>query len=95
MTVTDEMIEAAEKVYWDTERDPEGSRDMRAALHAALELAPRRPPFVHVGYQWRGRPSTQDLWSMWRDGPCPAIVPKGSETEERRIFAMAEEPTHG
>lgn len=34
--VTDEMVEKAERVYWDSSNDPEGERDMRAALEAAL-----------------------------------------------------------
>lgn len=37
--VTDEMVENAERVYWDTSNDPEGERDMRAALEAALSAA--------------------------------------------------------
>lgn len=37
--VTDEMVEKAERVYWDSTNDPEGARDMRAALEAALSAA--------------------------------------------------------
>lgn len=95
MTVSETMIEAAEKVYWDTGNDPEGSRDMRAALQAALELAPKSPPFVHVGYQWRFRRNTDAKWSDWQYGPCPSLTPLGVKTEERRIFALStKEPTH-
>lgn len=47
--------------------------------------------YIPVGFQWRGRASADDLWSPWRDGPCPALAPKGSETEERRVYALITE----
>lgn len=50
------------------------------------EAAPR---YVPIGFQWRGRLSADDLWSPWRDGPCPAVIPKGSEAEERRVYVLA------
>lgn len=47
--VTDEMVEKAERVYWDASNDPEGARDMRAALEAALSAAEPHPaPSVAV-----------------------------------------------
>lgn len=52
----------------------------------AEEAAPR---YVPIGFQWRGRLSADDLWSPWRDGPCPALIPKGSEAEERRVYVLA------
>jgi hypothetical protein len=51
--------------------------------------------YAHVGFQWRARASADDLWSPWRDGPCPALAPKGSETEERRVYALAATATEG
>lgn len=36
--VTEEMVRAANKVFWDTSSDPEASRDMHAALTAALAV---------------------------------------------------------
>jgi hypothetical protein len=84
------------------------SRDMlEAALSAALtphgeDAAAPAPQhhvegarYAHVGFQWRARASADDLWSPWRDGPCPALAPKGSETEERRVYALAATATEG
>lgn len=51
--------------------------------------------YVHVGYQWRARATVIDPWSPWRDGPCPTLVPKGSDTEERRLFALAATAAEG
>lgn len=71
------------------------------ALHYAQGMGETPSPegqaasYVHVGFQWRGRATANDLWSPWCDGPCPALAPKGSETEERRVFALAApDPQH-
>lgn len=63
--------------------------DICGAVNPPPETNVAGPRYAHVGYQWRARASRHDLWSPWRDGPCPALAPKGTETEERRVFALA------
>lgn len=79
--------------------DEEAVAHMVAGVNAVLNHPSAPAPsshleggrYVHVGFQWRGRAEPTGLWSPWRDGPCPALAPKGSETEERRVYALITE----
>lgn len=66
--VTDEMVENAERVYWDTSNDPEGARDMRAALEAALSAA------EPVAWRWRST-----LFAEWNLSDNPPVDQKSME----------------
>ena len=51
MNSHDTAIEAAEAAYWSTENDPEGARDMRAAISAYLkEMGSEAACWVRAGF---------------------------------------------
>lgn len=108
--VTDEMVEKAERVYWDTSNDPEGSRDMRAALEAALSAA------EPVDYQLvfsDGRTSrvlyskdeadrfkkasdiTVDIRALYAAPPAPSMAVKALEWIKRGDDTFLSEPLDG